>query len=272
MSKPEQYVGVSGGADTEEQEHLFENARAVGVGEFDAFVMWGIQASDKTQIDERPTKHGEDWHPVGDDIENAGMVDKTGLTRPFIHIYGGEDDIDRQKETIKAVLTRTDEFRDGIQLNRLDWQLPVYDGFMREVRELAGDNCAIVLQCHERVTDALGPAALTERLQHLAPDYVLFDASHGKGKVMNPEDVRAYIDAIYQEQLDVGVAVAGGLDGETLHDAVGPLFQEFPDLSCDAEGKLRAGEPGATELDMYKVVEYLKAWVSMMEEIRGSGE
>lgn len=276
MSRPEQYVGISGVVSREQQRIAAEYARNAGVGELGAFVMSGVQASSRTQIDEEPTDQGEGWHPVGANIKAAGEVDDTGLIRSFIHIYGGDKKIERQKRTIEATVYRTAEFQSGIQLNRLDWQLPEYDEFMQEVRsnKIVGEDCAIVLQCHERAMKALEPAALTERLQRLAPDYVLFDVSHGAGKFMDTEDLRRYIDDIYQKQLDVGVAIAGGLDGPTLQkaqeneDSLFRLFESFPDLSCDAEGKLRSGESGATYLDMDKVRHYLSSWVNMMRGIK----
>lgn len=52
------------------------------------------------------------------------------------------------------------------------------------------------------------------------------------------DKTREYLRALEDMDLDIGLGVAGGLSAETLH-LVEPLIEEFPDLSIDAEGRLR---------------------------------
>jgi len=272
MAKPEQYVGISGGVRADQQAEVLGYAHEAGVAQLGAFVMWGVQASVKTQIDEIPTRYGEGWHAVGDNIAGSSFLDRTNLTRPFIHIYGGDEDRELQMRTIMATVARTGEFQRGLQLNRLDWNLPEYDGFMAELRQNVPD-MPIVLQCQDRIMGVLSPQEIVERLKTLKPEYVLFDVSHGRGLQMEPEFVRAYVDAIYQAQLDVGVVVAGGLSAETLDTTVAPLYEEYPDLSCDAEGAMRTDDTkDETELDLSKVRDYIHSWACMVGGIRKSNQ
>jgi hypothetical protein len=85
---------------------------------------------------------------------------------------------------------------------------------------------------------------------------------------MDKEYIRSYTDAIYQAQLDIGVVIAGGLSAENLEEVAAPLFKEFPGLSCDAEGRMRKGLKGETQLDLAKVEAYIKKWASIMTDLR----
>jgi len=69
-------------------------------------------------------------------------------------------------------------------------------------------------------------------------DYVLIDPSGGLGIPFDTERARAYLKAIHAANLNLGLGVAGGLSPTTLH-LVEPLLSDFPDLSWDAEGRLR---------------------------------
>jgi hypothetical protein len=164
MARPEQYVGVSGGVDWYDQSDIREMAAIYHVDRLGAFVMWGVQATKKTQLLEVSNKYGSGWHPVGDAIYDAAYEDETGVTSPFIHIYPGEGTPEEQMETILATTARTEGFHQGIQLNRLDWHKPEYDGFIEDVRDLVGVNVPIVAQFHERVLDALNPDGVVEKI------------------------------------------------------------------------------------------------------------
>jgi len=94
----------------------------------------------------------------------------------------------------------------------------------------------------------------TEVYAELA-DVVLFDWSAGRGLVLDPIEARAALEEIEARMPEVALAVAGGLGPDTI-DRVRPLLERFPDLSVDAESRLRDAED---RLDLAKVGEYLKA-------------
>lgn len=85
-------------------------------------------------------------------------------------------------------------------------------------------------------------------------EYVLLDPSGGYGKPFDPERARQYLVALKEKNLDVGLGVAGGLSPTTLN-LVEPLAKEFPELSIDAEGRLRTPED---YLDLKLASEYIR--------------
>jgi len=90
-------------------------------------------------------------------------------------------------------------------------------------------------------------------------EYVLLDPSGGYGKPLDPDRARDYLLALKAQNLGMGLGVAGGLSPTTL-DPVRPLSREFPDLSIDAEGRLRTLED---HLDLAVSSEYLRRALAM---------
>ena len=85
-------------------------------------------------------------------------------------------------------------------------------------------------------------------------DYVLLDLSGGEGKLMDVAKIREYLQALKEKDLDIGIGIAGGLCPETLETII-PLIAEFPDISIDAEGRLR---DQSDNLDLLVVKKYLR--------------
>ncbi|MBW4061688.1 hypothetical protein HJC99_03925 [Candidatus Saccharibacteria bacterium] len=69
-------------------------------------------------------------------------------------------------------------------------------------------------------------------------DYVLLDLSMGKGRAMQADELLSALRLIRQELPGLGLAVAGGLGPETVH-LLEPIAREFPDISIDAQGRLK---------------------------------
>lgn len=86
--------------------------------------------------------------------------------------------------------------------------------------------------------------------------HVLLDKSMGKGIPLNTDDLLPYIRAIRDGLPDFQIVVAGGLGPNTLH-LLQPITEEFPDVSIDAEGKLRASGNNIDPLDMTLTQDYL---------------
>lgn len=68
-------------------------------------------------------------------------------------------------------------------------------------------------------------------------DAILIDPSGGKGEPLDPVKGAEYLRSA-SCHLDLGLGIAGGLDASNL-SLLEPLVKEFPDLSIDAEGRLR---------------------------------
>src|SRR3989344_4760884 len=84
------------------------------------------------------------------------------------------------------------------------------------------------------------PRVVVQRLE----DYegvihrVLLDKSMGRGLGMDATALLPFARALKERFPDLGLTVAGGLGPNTMY-LVEPLVSEFPDLSIDAQGKLR---------------------------------
>lgn len=126
----------------------------------------------------------------------------------------------------------------GFQLN-IAWPSPIVLVAFR----LLHPNKVIVLQVGSRAFQLVGhsPARLAKKVQDEYQgliDYILLDSSGGLGKIFEPERFREYLQALQEKNLGIGLGVAGGLSAATL-GILEPLAKDFPDLSIDAEGRLR---------------------------------
>ena len=119
----------------------------------------------------------------------------------------------------------------------------------------------IILQVGAKAFEAIDHNQdwLVSRLKNYGPaiDYVLLDKSGGRGLGMDVEGLRPYLRAIRDAGLTIGLAVAGGLGPDTMH-LVEPLIPEFPDLSWDAQGKLRPSGNAMDSIDWNMAGEYVK--------------
>lgn len=226
-------------------------------------MMVGVQATGKTQVREMGNRRGAMWHPVGDAIAEAATNDGSGLTKPYIHVYF----TDREMAVgITNVMRRTKHYSQGVQFNGLSWVDNDYSQLLtRFVEDYPSQS--VILQASGSVLNGSSPKQLADKLADAPVDYVLLDPSGGWGTKMNCDHIREYVDEIYQRQIPVGVAVAGGLDASSIEELFAPLAESYPGLSCDAEGRLRKGPEGATELDLLQTNDYLIAWKGIVKSL-----
>ena len=87
-------------------------------------------------------------------------------------------------------------------------------------------------------------------------DYILLDPSGGRGESFHPEAMDWFLEDLQKEVGNkIGLGVAGGLSAETLKQQIGPLVKKYPDLSIDAEGRLRDENDN---LDLAKATLYIR--------------
>ncbi len=107
----------------------------------------------------------------------------------------------------------------------------------------------IIIQGNSNAMDVVdnNPIKFVNRLHEYSDtiDYVLLDKSMGKGLGMNAYALLPFARVISKCIPSLGIAVAGGLGPDTLN-LLDPLLPEFPNLSIDAQGKLR---PSGSALD-----------------------
>lgn len=259
--RPQPYIGISGVAHHEQHTALHVIAEREHIDALGYFMMVGVQATGKTQVQDIENRRGRMWHPVGDEITSAAIRDESGLTKPYIHGFFTDAEMD---EGISNVMRRTEDYVRGIQFNGLHWADRDYSGLFKQFTETYPQQ-SIILQASSAVLGAHTPEELTDELAKLPVDYVLLDPSGGYGRPLDADTIRWYVDEIYQRQLPVGVAVAGGLDAQTIEELFLPMARDFPGLSCDAEGRLRKGEEGATEIDLQLAEDFILAWKGMIK-------
>lgn len=136
---------------------------------------------------------------------------------------------------------------------------------IKEYRRAVGDNDRIVLQIGQKAVEMAGgtPQGVVDMLYNYAGvvDDVLFDPSGGLGKPFDTERTRELLSAIAERGWDIGLGVAGGLGPDSLN-LVEPLVAEFPNLSIDAQGRLRNAE---NDIDLNLVSTYLTKALQMFE-------
>lgn len=149
-------------------------------------------------------------------------------------IHYNTDEPEHLSDQLMWLTDLMDNTLDGFQLN-IQW--PTVNS-LETFRKYNGASF-IVLQIGSKAM-SIGPTSVAERIASYRGliDHVLIDASGGLGKSLNIEVTRSYLSAIADEGLNIGLGIAGGLCPSNI-EMIKPLVKEFPDLSIDAEGRLR---------------------------------
>jgi phosphoribosylanthranilate isomerase len=95
-------------------------------------------------------------------------------------------------------------------------------------------------------------------------DYVLLDSGMGRGKTFSP-DLMLHNVAVALKYFDQNqIAVAGGLGPETYLN-LKPIVELYPQISCDAQGRLRDSGSAKDPLNMDLVAKYVSGICSLLE-------
>ena len=99
-------------------------------------------------------------------------------------------------------------------------------------------------------------ATTLKKYEHLV-SYVLIDAGMGKGIDLEVTQVFEQIERVLETvKYDSRIAVAGGL-GPYTYQKLQPLFEQYPNLSCDAQSKLRLSGNAMDPLDIEMCKQYV---------------
>lgn len=149
----------------------------------------------------------------------------------------------------------------GIGLDALQLDMPWPDpGEVAHGVHTSRRRIEVILQIGSEALIEVGsdPNKLIEKLR----DYdgvihrVLLDKSGGKGLGMDAQGLIPFVEALREHHSKLGVTVAGGLGPETLH-LVEPLVSRFPELSIDAQGRLRRSGSAIDPIDWDLAAKYL---------------
>ncbi len=285
--RPKPYIGVSGvtryknvqpsGLVVNEPRQLFVEAYAdrAGIKDTDRRLALGVKAMHVTQFQDRVSKKGRDWQPVGAEEFGEALAPKEkypntmGVAQMYLdvnHVMNSE----YRKVFMRRVMARGSLWLTDVQFDVLPWHtnndMPDFiEKFKNDYPETG-----IILQAPLRFIDELGVDEAFDKLgdyEGLA-DYILFDGSLGKGL---PIDVDVMDDLLYRAyssaKLDsMNFAVAGGLDADEVRSKLPYLLLEYPDISWDSEGKLHPlNNVGTRPLQLDTTREYIDASVEVIK-------
>lgn len=141
-------------------------------------------------------------------------------------------------------------------------------GQLRRYRMMRADRPRIVLQIGDRAMREVDgvPGRIAERVHGYGDlvDDILIDPSGGLGEPFNTEIARIMLAVVKERCPSVNLGVAGGLHPDSL-GLVEPLLKEFPELSIDAEGRLR--RKPQDDLDIVVAEQYFRAAHDLFERL-----
>lgn len=247
--KKKPYVGVTGFMFPDQVIKSLEN---IDFKKADRLLMVGVLASSKTI--QGLTNKWPHRYPLFERIKDIFQKNEDCLN--LVHYNTKQPD-----DLLAQLVQITDEVGpvlNGFQLN-IAWPSPKT---LESYKKLYPEK-TIVLQigghAFAEVSNEAKYLALRVRRDYSGlVDYVLLDPSGGLGQPFNPENMRKYL---YELQKYPGpeVGVAGGLSPTTLH-LLEPLIKDFPDISIDAEGRLRTKEDN---LDIETTRDYIQKSLDM---------
>jgi hypothetical protein len=263
---PPSYVGISGVGSAEEHHAVAASFMEAGLPELGRFCLLGVKATTKPQLQNTENKYGPMWYPVGESLSQA--VDPCYIIGEAVLQLYSDDWTDRKFQAeplIDAALERSPWHR-GLQFDRLPW-MDEPDKSRLVLEHAAGlTQESFILQCYGDIIRQYEPDEVMPQLRSLHEDglatYALFDASEGKGRLLDSDSLSYWLDAASQAMPNIGLVVAGGLEAEKVKTHVTPILRRFDNVSWDAESRLHLptpehGDTGA--LDMDKVRGYLSA-------------
>lgn len=265
------YVGVSGLVNRQQQHELQDYAAEVLTSRTDAMLFLGAKAVHKTQWLDIENKYGSAWYPVGEEsFSNLMDAGSDAVAQVYLEPEVLADDPNYGTEFIRRIKRRGRNWLNLVQFDLLPFQQgPEALGYLIHEAKRSQDlqEYQVIVQCHAAAMNE-GAKPAIEKLKRLSPDeidWVLFDASHGKGLELNPDALKPFLDAAFSDpdMAHVGIGVAGGLDATAVERHLPSLLRDFPNLSWDAEGRLHRTADGS--LDMAATRQYLRTSADVIE-------
>lgn len=229
--KKKPYVGVTGFMSPDE---VYTTLKDIDFKSANRLLMVGVLVSQKTMLGDLNKWPGR--YPKVDTIRKIFSADENCLN--LVH-YNTKATFNLCQQLIDVTNMSGSNFH-GFQLN-IAWpsmkELELYKSLHPEKQ--------IVLQIGAHAFDIVEhqPAHLAKKIKHYEGliDYILLDPSGGLGKPFDPAIAKDYLYEL-QKFESIGLGVAGGLSPTTI-ELLEPLVKTYPDLSIDAEGRLRTPQP-----------------------------
>lgn len=240
---PRSYIGVTGFLHRQE----VEAALAAMPQNLDKELMVGVLACAQTLRGE--TNKWPNRYPRVNEIANIFISN----ARTLNIIHYNTDDQNTLEIQLARMIRLGGPVLDGFQLNMV-WPDP---NMLK--RAFAERPIRVILQIGVNAYRKVGsnPDQLAQQLDAYkgVVTNILFDPSGGLGRSIDPTTAFAVLHAIRARHPTLGLGIAGGLCAETLH-TIKPITQQFPQVSIDAEGRIRK-HPDAI-LDQEKTAAYIR--------------
>lgn len=157
----------------------------------------------------------------------------------------------------------------GIGINALQLDMVWPDpGHVASAVHTSRKQLEVILQVGKNAIEQANndPQEVVERLRDYegVAQHVLLDKSMGRGLGMDAVGLIPFVQAIEEAFPDLGVVVAGGLGPESV-GLVEPLYREFPNISIDAQGKLRPSGSALDPIDWDMAEAYLVKALRLMK-------
>jgi hypothetical protein len=197
-------------------------------------LMVGVLMSSKTLAGETNKWPGR--YPKKDAVADIFVDDPRALNL----IHYNTDNPNNLCTELRRIVELAGSHLDGFQLN-IAWPAASQIELFHE----AFPDLYLLLQIGGKAMEQVGDSAgrLIDLIGSYVPmiDAVLIDPSGGKGEPFDVQKAAMFLRVIRRD-FDLGLGLAGGLGPDTLH-SLDPFIKEFPDLSIDAEGRLRIPKP-----------------------------
>lgn len=227
----------------------------VAAGPTTRYLMVGVMMSRKT-LNGLETPWAKVFPPKEDIVNIFSASDRCLNTIHYADFEGHGVDV---CDNLQKVIEWGGPHLHAIQLD-MTWPEPSQ---IWEAVHISRRPIGIILQIGRQALQEVDhdPEKLVERFE--ADGYaqivsgLLLDQSMGEGRLMNLDFAGRMIGVLKEALPEVRLAVAGGLGPDTLH-IVEPLLAEYPDLSFDAQGKLRVSGKVQDQIDWDLAARYLK--------------
>ena len=210
----------------------------------------GVMMSYKT-LHEIPSK----WQDVFPPKETIADIFSSDEAYNCLHYADYDNNPDFRKSLAKAIAFGGKNIH-AVQLDMV-WPDPFH--IVKGI-EASGKNVEVILQIGKNALEEAknNPRIVTKILSIYDGiiHRVLLDKSMGKGLGMDAAYLIPFAREIQETFPMIGIGAAGGLGPETTH-LVEPMIKKFPDLSIDAQGRLRPSGNALDPIDWNMASEYL---------------
>jgi|GEM_PF-808150 len=266
-----QYIGVTDFASVDQVTEMVDVLEAHNPSH-DLMLHAGVMTSRKV-VDGVPS----DWARVWPKPEEIHKIFQDKRAYNCLHYADFSQHDDQLQSRIIEVAALAGKYVNAIQLDmtwpdprkvakaRNNWRLMVGEGGVWDAHTREPE---IILQVGQGALEQV-PRRLADVLSAYpdSVDRVLLDMSGGRGIEMATDRIFVLIEAALQHFCEDQITVAGGLCAATMYH-MASVWDRYPHVSIDAQGKLRSSGSAKDPLDMDLVRDYIITACEIHEGIK----